>query len=235
MSIKELPEWAINQNHPAFYDTESKTAIEMSAQLHGKMNEVIQELNDFTKDTQDFMDTLTLENKDWKETTATGIRQEFQDFIDVVDIKVQGANQALEETNERMDTIERDVDNKLADINASYKKVLFDNPNNTVSSIFLSEAPSNFDFFEIYFTCTSPNINGSGICTFGNGRIGGLLYGYDTSGKDVLTTCSCDIDNLKLSVTTSMYYVGRGITLSFDIVTNIGYPTKVIGYKHLTK
>lgn len=50
--IKKLPHWVVNDNRPAFYDTESATAIEQTAKLYGAMSEVIDEVN---KKIEEFM------------------------------------------------------------------------------------------------------------------------------------------------------------------------------------
>lgn len=51
--INGLPKWSIPDLHPAFFDTESATAIEMVAKLYGKVKEVVESYNDFTKDIAD--------------------------------------------------------------------------------------------------------------------------------------------------------------------------------------
>lgn len=45
--IKPLPHWVLTNNQPAFYDTESVTAIEMVAKIYGKMEELVNAYNDF--------------------------------------------------------------------------------------------------------------------------------------------------------------------------------------------
>lgn len=47
--IKPLPHWVLTNNQPAFYDTESVTAIEMVAKLYGKMEELITSCNEQDK------------------------------------------------------------------------------------------------------------------------------------------------------------------------------------------
>ena len=161
MSIKELPEWAINQNHPAFYDTESKTAIEMSAQLHGKMNEVIEEFNNLEDDNTKFKQDTEQANAEWKETTESAFRQEFQDFIDTVDLKVNGMQnevkqEALNAVNEEVGKlsaeleteIDNTIQNKAKELQGTIKKVLVQSAIST-NSYSRSENFDNYDLFSV--------------------------------------------------------------------------------------
>ena len=46
--LNGLPRWSIPDLHPAFFDTESATSIEMVAKLYGKVKEVVEYCNKFT-------------------------------------------------------------------------------------------------------------------------------------------------------------------------------------------
>lgn len=48
--IELLPNWYIADKHPAFYDTESATAIEMVAKLYGAMRKLQESHNNFTEE-----------------------------------------------------------------------------------------------------------------------------------------------------------------------------------------
>ena len=41
MGIKRLPDWVVTDTQKAFYDLESSTAIEQTARLYGKMQELV--------------------------------------------------------------------------------------------------------------------------------------------------------------------------------------------------
>jgi len=102
--INKLPNWILNSNQPSFYESESATAIEMSARLHGKMNEVIDEVNRTEEDNTRFKEETTQANEEWRETAESAMRQEFQDFIDVVDLKMNTiANEATRHAKSIMD------------------------------------------------------------------------------------------------------------------------------------
>ena len=91
--MKLLPHWCITNINPGFYDTESGTTIEQTAKVYKAMNELIAEYNSFadsvnTKITE-FMNGSNEDNEAFK----IGLRQEFQDFIDIVDLKIEALNQ----------------------------------------------------------------------------------------------------------------------------------------------
>ena len=56
MGVNNLPNWGIPNIHPAFFDVESATAIEMVAKLYSKMKELVEEYNKFEKDTAEKVD-----------------------------------------------------------------------------------------------------------------------------------------------------------------------------------
>lgn len=87
--IKTLPNWALANSNPAFYDTESATAIEQTAKVYAKTNEVVAEVNKFIEDTNNDIAEFKTEVKTEQEVFETAMRQEFQDFINVVDIKIE--------------------------------------------------------------------------------------------------------------------------------------------------
>lgn len=87
--IQKLPLWNVTNLQYAFNDMESKTGIEMTARLYGKMQELIESYNAFvTNINQSLEDFYTETNKNAEEF-AVGLRQEFQDFIDVIELKIK--------------------------------------------------------------------------------------------------------------------------------------------------
>lgn len=89
--MQRLPHWKITDFNPAFYDTESLTAIEQTARVYGAMQTMIDEFNNFVDSVnhsiEEFENGMTT---DFEEFTV-GLRQEFQDFIDVVELRVSDA------------------------------------------------------------------------------------------------------------------------------------------------
>lgn len=86
--MKLLPNWCLTNTKPGFYDTESGTAIEQTARVYQAMNELIGEYNKFADSwntkIEEFISGVNSDN----ETFRVAMRQEFQDFIDVVELKV---------------------------------------------------------------------------------------------------------------------------------------------------
>ena len=90
-----LPKWVLNDNTPAIHECESATAITMVAKLYGKVNELVTEYNKFVdscnKTITDFVNGADNDH----ETFKVAIRQEFQDFIDVINLKVMNQDNTI--------------------------------------------------------------------------------------------------------------------------------------------
>ena len=87
--MKLLPKWIMPDTSPAVYDVDSVTAIEGVAKLRAAMNALIQEYNALVDDINaQFGQIVTSYEGDQKEF-ETALRQEFQDFIDTVDMKLK--------------------------------------------------------------------------------------------------------------------------------------------------
>jgi hypothetical protein len=102
--IDLLGKWNLHDNKYSFYDLESLTLTEMTARLHGKMNELITDYNKFVENTNKI-------NKDFRdgviedlETYETAMRQEFQDFIDVINLKVMEQDTKIDDAVKYMKT-----------------------------------------------------------------------------------------------------------------------------------
>lgn len=103
--IPLLPKWYLNHNRPTFYDTDSGTMLELAGNMYGKMNEIIADYNEFVDDTNR---TVTEKLTEYEQSINEGrraLRQEFQDFIDIVDMKINKL-----ETNYSTETIEELLD-----------------------------------------------------------------------------------------------------------------------------
>lgn len=97
--IPSLPNWFINSKNPSFYDTESATTIEMVAKLHASVNNIIKLINEEHGESKD-------------KAFEIALRQEFQDFMDVVELSV-GSITLL---TERVETLENVVGGIVRDI-----------------------------------------------------------------------------------------------------------------------
>lgn len=91
-----LPKWVLTNPRPSIYDSESATAIEMTAKLYQAMTDMIDEYNKFTENVEKNIEEFEQEtNKDIQEFTVS-LRQEFQDFIDVVEMKLQEQDKEIQ-------------------------------------------------------------------------------------------------------------------------------------------
>jgi hypothetical protein len=90
--MRKLPHWSIPDIHPAFYDTESATAIEMVAKLYATIQELIEEHNKFIGDSNTSDDEFNQEyEKDW-EAFKLEIEQKLQNFMDLVELKLKAGD-----------------------------------------------------------------------------------------------------------------------------------------------
>lgn len=95
--IIKLPHWVMTDDHPAFYDTESSSAIKMVAKLYYKMQELIEDYNKTVDNINDLIDLFTSSSNAEIEDFKAGIRQEFQDFIDIVELKLNTQDKEIED------------------------------------------------------------------------------------------------------------------------------------------
>lgn len=97
MAIEMLPKWNLYSTKHSFYEGDSVTLIELASRLTGTMNALIDEYNKFAYlvngQVSDFMSSTDKDHEEF----ATGLRQEFQDFIDTIDLKLSGITQTMKD------------------------------------------------------------------------------------------------------------------------------------------
>lgn len=84
-----LPKWVLTNPLPSVFDTESGSVIEMTAKVYAAMNGLIEEYNAFADSVNAKISEFTAETEEQYNLFALDLRQEFQDFIDVINIKYQ--------------------------------------------------------------------------------------------------------------------------------------------------
>lgn len=92
-----LPLWVLPHTMPSVYERDSFTAIEMVAKVYGAMNELIKEYNQFAETANKRMADFEAETEEQFNLFAVGLRQEFEDFIGVVDLKIKEMQQTIED------------------------------------------------------------------------------------------------------------------------------------------
>ena len=90
-----LPHWVLTDKFPAFFESDSKTAIEQTARVYAAMQELITDYNKFVDNINNYISEFsTATNKDY-EVFKVAMRQEFQDFIDVIDLKMKAQDKEI--------------------------------------------------------------------------------------------------------------------------------------------
>lgn len=93
--MKLLPHWVLTDSHPAFYDSESATAIEQTARVYAAMQSLISEYNSFVDSVNKTIEDFKTGAQNDYSVFQVAIRQEFQDFIDLVNLKIQAQDAVI--------------------------------------------------------------------------------------------------------------------------------------------
>lgn len=95
--FKPIPNWVYTGTLPAFFDTESGTAIEQTARLHGYIKSLIDDYNKFTaeiiKATNEFMDSTDKDQEEFKKH----IDKIVHDYIAMLDEKIKQQDSKIAE------------------------------------------------------------------------------------------------------------------------------------------
>lgn len=102
--MEKLPHWRITDKFPAVYDLESATAIEMTAKLYGAMNTLIDEYNKFVDNVNANIEAFENDTKEHFNEFAISLSQEFQTFINVIDLKIAGQDAKIDDAINYMKT-----------------------------------------------------------------------------------------------------------------------------------
>lgn len=114
--MRRLPKWVVSNPRPCIYDSESATAIEMVAKVYQAMVEMIDEYNKFAEAVTDNINQFEQETNADIERFTVSMRQEFQDFIDVVEIKLQEQDKEIEKAyNYLVDNLKKTVERTVTD------------------------------------------------------------------------------------------------------------------------
>lgn len=97
MAFPLLPRWNLQPNRPSFYDTDSATLLELASKMHGSFNEMVTDYNNLVVSVENQMNQFMEDANADREAFATALRQEFQDFIDIVSIKLENADRLIDE------------------------------------------------------------------------------------------------------------------------------------------
>ena len=117
--IRKLPYWVLVEKFPAFNDLESLTAIEQTARIYGKMNELIESYNKYVEEINNTINEFELEKNEDVKTFICSITTLTHDYINSVDMKIAHQDRKLAEVYERFSD---DVINTVKTIIAELKE-----------------------------------------------------------------------------------------------------------------
>ena len=126
--IKPLPHWCLTDLQPAFYDTESGTALQMVSRIYGKIEELIFNYNSYIDELNKYI--FEFENgiiTDFDEF-KTAIENTINDFTQSIDLKIETQDDAIE-------TMQGDISNQN-DVIANAVEYMETNLNQTVNNLF---------------------------------------------------------------------------------------------------
>lgn len=123
--LKHLPHWVLTDTLPAFYDCESATAIQQTAKLYGKIQELITIYNDFVRDVNRYITEF-----------EDGIIKDFNCFQNCV---IKTMNDYIESIDTKINLQDLNIANKFDEqdqIIADAVKYMKENLVSTVTTLF---------------------------------------------------------------------------------------------------
>lgn len=100
----KLPKWILTDPTPALYDAENGTVIEQTAKIYKAFNELVDEYNNYVENLNKHIDEFETGLVKDQEAFKVGIRQEYQDFINTVDLKIQSQDAVIADAVNYMKT-----------------------------------------------------------------------------------------------------------------------------------
>lgn len=135
-----LPKWVLPPTLPSIYESESFTSLEMVSKLYGAMNELITECNNFVTSATEKMETFTAETEEQYNSFAVGLRQEFQDFIDVINLKCTAQQNEINTAIANMEKIAKREVNAAIESGAIEVTTIYDPETETLRIVAGGEA-----------------------------------------------------------------------------------------------
>lgn len=125
--LKHLPHWVLTDPQPAFYDCESATAVQQTAKIYAKIQELITLYNEFTKEVNryitEFEDGII---KDFN-CFQNCIIKTMNDYIETIDMKINLQDSKIEESINNQNAIIQNAVNYMKENLVSTVTTLFNN------------------------------------------------------------------------------------------------------------
>lgn len=96
--IPQLPKWCLTNLNPAFYDTESGTAVEQTARLYGTMQDLIDDYNKFASDVNTTINTFVNDSNADQEEFESHITKIVHDYIIMMDTKLELQDKEIQDS-----------------------------------------------------------------------------------------------------------------------------------------
>ena len=125
--LKHLPHWVLTDLQPAFYDCESATAVQQTAKIYAKMQELITLYNEFTRDVNRYI--TEFENGIIKDFNCfqNCIIKTMDDYIETIDMKINLQDSKIEESINNQNAIIQNAVNYMKENLVSTVTTLFNN------------------------------------------------------------------------------------------------------------
>ena len=142
--FKPLPQIALTNLQPAFYDVESATAVEMVAKLYSYLQNLVNDYNAFVTEINNeinaFEDDINYKIDDFTKC----VKQLMNDYIQSIDMKISLQDKTIDDAIQRQDNIIADAIQRQDNIIADAVKYMKENIIQTTETI-INQAIANGD------------------------------------------------------------------------------------------
>ena len=111
--IKKLPHWVLSNPNPSFFETEGGTVLEQTGIMYKKMQELIENYNNFVDETNKTIDEFVANTLEDQEAFEIKINQIVHDFTSLVDTKLKTQDALIEEA---IDYMKRNIEQTTRDL-----------------------------------------------------------------------------------------------------------------------
>lgn len=119
--LKHLPHWVLTDPQPAFYDCESATAVQQTAKIYAKIQELITIYNDFVRDVNRYITEF-----------EEGIIKDFNCFQNCI---IKTMNDYIKSIDTKIDLQDSKIEESINNQNAIIQNAVDYMKNNLVSTV----------------------------------------------------------------------------------------------------
>ena len=143
--LKHLPHWVLTDPQPAFYDCESATAVQQTAKIYAKIQELITLYNDFVRDVNRYITEF-----------EEGIIKDFNCFQNCI---IKTMNDYIESIDTKIDLQDSKIEESINNQNILIQNAVNYMKENLVSTVneLFNEAVQNGDITAILHETYNPD------------------------------------------------------------------------------